>query len=214
VTVPADAPHMSSMTETTAPIPTVADLIDFHSGYGENIEFDDADRNRYTQATCQCGMPLGMHLSLEAHRAQEVEAFVAARVAESFLTVRNQLQQVVDELALHDAPMHIQATLDQVIVENSLRVGLKDPQVEQRVQALREAVAALGLPHGVDFHNQDGSSTFIWQQFRHRVTVYITHGEPYEVEDVPDGPVTPFRSEDPAAVAREVMVLLAAGRDA
>ncbi|HEX9227578.1 MAG TPA: hypothetical protein VF885_13120 [Arthrobacter sp.] len=201
------------MTETTAPAPTVADLIEFHSAYGENIEFDDADHNTYSQETCQCGMPLGMHLSLEAHRAREVEAFIAARVAESFLTVRNQLQQVVDEMALHDVPLHIQATLDQVIVENSLRVGLKDPQVEQRAQALRKAVTALGLPHGVDFHNQDGSATFIWQQFDHRVTVYVTHGAPYEVEDVPNGPVTPFRSDDPAAVAQEVMVLLAAGRD-
>ena len=198
------------MTETTEPTPTVADLIELHSAYGENIEFDDADRNTYSQATCQCGMPLGMHLSLEAHRAQEVEAFVAARLADSFMMVRNQLQQVVDEMALHNVPTHIQATLDQVIIENSLRVGLKDPQVEQRARALRKAVTDLGLPHGVDFHNQDGSATFIWQQFRHRVTVYITHGEPYEVEDVPDGPVTPFRSEDPVAVAQEVMVLLAA----
>lgn len=213
MTVPAGAPHMRGMTETTAPTPTVADLIEFHSAYGEIIEFDDADHNTYSQETCQCGMPLGLHLSLEAHRAREVEAFVAARVAESFLTVRNQLQQVVDEMALHDAPLHIQATLDQVIVVNSLRVGLKDPQVEQRAQALRKAVTALGLPHGVDFHNQDGSATFIWQQFHHRVTVYVTHGAPYEVEDVPNGPVTPFRSDNAHAVAQEIMVLLAAGRD-
>jgi hypothetical protein len=199
------------MTETTAKTPTVADLIDFHSAYGENISFDDADRNTYTQATCQCGMPLGMHLSLEAHRAKEVEAFVAARVAESFLMVRNQLQLVADELALHDAPLHIQADLDQVIVENSLRVGLKDPEVEKRAKALRSAVTELGLPHGVDFHNEDGNATFIWQQFRRRVTVYITHGAPYGVEVVPDGPATPFQSNDPAAVAREVMIQLAAG---
>ena len=201
------------MTETTAPTPTVADLIEFHSGYGPNIEFDDADRNTYSQETCRCGTPLGMHLSLEAHRAKEVEAYLAARLAESFLTVRNQLQLVADELALHDAPLHIQATLDQIMVENSIRVGLPDPEVENRARSLRAAVTALGLPHGVNFYNQDGSATFIWQQFHHRVTVYITHGAPYEVEDVPNGPVTPLRSDDPAAVAQEVMVLLAAGRD-
>lgn len=201
------------MTETTAPTPTVADLIEFHSGYGPNIEFDDADRNTYSQETCRCGTPLGMHLSLEAHRAKEVEAYLAARLAESFLTVRNQLQLVADELALHDAPLHIQATLDQIMVENSIRVGLPDPEVENRARSLRAAVTALGLPHGVNFYNQDGSATFIWQQFHHRVTVYILHGAPYEVEDVPNGPVTPFRSDDPAAVAQEVMVLLAAGRD-
>lgn len=204
---------MEETTEPTPKTPTIAELIEFHSGYGENIEFDDADHITHSQETCQCGHPLGTHLSLEAHRAQELEVFVAARVAESFLTVRNQLQQVVDEMALHDVPTHIQATLDQVIVENSLRVGLKDPQVEQRARALRTAVTALGLPHGVDFHNQDGSATFIWQQFHHRVTVYITHGEPYEVEDVPDGPVTPFRSENPLDAAQEVMILLAAGRE-
>jgi len=33
-----------------------------------------------------------MHLSLEAHRALELEAYVNARVAESFVVVRNQLQ--------------------------------------------------------------------------------------------------------------------------
>lgn len=205
---------MNGMADTTAKTPTIADLIELHSEYGKNIEFDDADRNTYSQETCQCGMSLGMHLSLEAHRAQEVEAYIAARVAESFLTVRNQLQQVSDELALHDAPLHIQATLDQVIVENSLRVGLPDPEVENRARALCSAVTALGLPHGVNFYNQDGSATFIWQQFHHRVTVYVTHGAPYEVENVPDGPVIPFRSDDPAAAAQEVMVLLAAGKDA
>jgi len=155
------------MTETTATTPTVADLIDLHSEYGENIEFDDADHNTYSQETCRCGMPLGMHLSLEDHRAREVEAFVAAQVAESFLTVRNQLQLVADELALHDAPLHIRADLDQIMVENSLRVGLKDPEVENKSRALRKAVTALGLPHGVDFHNEDGSATFIWQRFHH-----------------------------------------------
>lgn len=213
MTAPVPAPHMSGMADTTAQTPTIADLIELHSGYGENIEFDDADHNTYSQETCRCGMPLGMHLSLEAHRVQEAEAFIAARVAESFLTVRNQLQQVADEMELHDVPTHIQATLDQVIVENSLRVGLNDPEVENKARALRTAVTALGLPHGVNFHNQDGSATFIWQQFHHRVTVYVTHGAPYEVEDVPNGPVIPFRNDDPAAVAQEVMVLLAAGRD-
>lgn len=213
MTVAGAALHIIGMTETSAKTPTVADLIEFHSAYGPRIEFDDADRNRYSQETCQCGTPLGMHLSLEAHRAREVEAFVAARVAESFRAVRNQLQQVAEELALHDAPLHIQATLDQVIVVNSLRVGLKDPEVETRAHALRAAVTELGLPHGVDFHNQDGSATFIWQQFHHRVTVYVTHGAPYEVEDVPNGPVTPFRSDDPAEVAAKVAELLS-GRGA
>jgi hypothetical protein len=205
---------MRGMAETTAKTPTIADLIDIHSGYGKNIEFDDADHNTYSQETCRCGMPLGMHLSLEDHRAREVEAFMKTRVAESFLAVRNQLQQVADEMALHEVPLYIQAALDQIIVENSLRIGLPDPVVENRAKALRKAVTDLGLPHGVGFHNQDGSATFIWQQFRHRVTVYVTHGAPYEVEDVPEGPVTPFRSEDPVAVAREVMVLLAAGHGA
>lgn len=200
------------MTSEAAPTPvqTVADLIEMHSGYGKNIEFDDADHNTYSQETCRCGKPLG---SLEDHRAKEVEAYITARLAESFLMVRNQLQQVANELELHDAPLHIQATVDQIMVENSIRLGLPDPEVENRRRALRTAVAELGLPHGVDFYNEDGSATFIWQQFHHRVTVYVTHGAPYEVEDVPNGPVTPFRSDDPAAVAQEVMVLLAAGQD-
>jgi hypothetical protein len=200
-----------STPDGTRPVPTVAELIEFHSVYGEDIEFGDADRNNYTQSTCQCGMPLGMHLSLEAHCAREVEVFINARLAESFLTVRNQLQQLAREMASHEVPAHLQATLDQIIVENSLRVGLKNPEVETRSAALRKAVKDLGLPHGVDFFNKDGSATFIWQLFHHRVTVYITQDEPYEVEEVPNGPVTPFTSEDPETVAREVMVLLAAG---
>jgi hypothetical protein len=202
---------MNGMADTTAKTLTIADLLEMHSAYGENIEFDDADHNTYSQETCQCGTPLGMHLTLEAHRAQEVEAYIAARVAESFLTVRNQLQQVAVEMALLDLPTYIPAMLDQVIVSNSLRVGLPDPEVESRARALRTAVTELGLPHGVNFFNEDGSATFIWQQFHHRVTVYVTHGTPYEVEDVPNGPVTPFRSDNAHAVAQEVMVLLAAG---
>lgn len=196
------------------PIPSVADLIEIHSAYGQDIEFDDADRTTYTQSTCQCGMPLGAHLSLEAHRAREVESFINTRLAESFLTVRNQLQQLATDMATDEAPAHLRATLDQIIVENSLRVGLKIPEVEERSAALRKAVKDLGLPHGVDFFNHDGSATFIWQQFHHRVTVYISHGGPFEVEDVPHGPCVPFASEDPEVVAAEVMRLLTAGKDA
>ncbi|MFF2244272.1 hypothetical protein ACFVTM_08855 [Arthrobacter sp. NPDC058130] len=57
------------MTEPNTVTRAVTDLIELHSAYGENIEFDDADRNTYSPATCRYGMPLGMHLSLEAHRA-------------------------------------------------------------------------------------------------------------------------------------------------
>lgn len=202
------------MTSEERPAPSVADLIEFHSSYGEDIEFDDADRNTYTQSTCQCGMPLGMHLSLEAHRAREVEAFVNTSLAESFLIVRRQLQQLATDMAHHQVPASIQATLDQIIVENSLRVSLKIPQVEERSAALRKAAKDLGLPHGVDFFNQDGSANFIWQQSNHRVTVYIAHGGPYEVEDVPHGPCMPFTSADPETVAAEVLRLLSAGKDA
>lgn len=204
---------MTSTSTEELPAPSVAELIEFHSAYGEDIEFDDADRTTYTQSTCQCGMPLGMHLSLEAHRARELEAFINARVAESFLVVRNQLQQLAGDMASDAIPAHLRATLDQIIVQNSLRVGLKIPEVESRSAALRKAAKDLGLPHGVDFFNHDGSATFIWQQYRHRVTVYISHGGPFEVEDVPEGPCVPFTSEDPEEAAAEVMRLLAAGRE-
>lgn len=124
---------MMTAESTPAPAPTVVGLIELHSGYGKEIEVNDADGRIYAQDTCRCGMPLGLHLSLEAHRAQEVEAFIAARLAESFLTVRNQLMRVAEELALHDALLHIQAMLDQVTVENSIRLGLPDPDVEEKV---------------------------------------------------------------------------------
>lgn len=204
---------MGTMTLPAQSPPSVADLIEFHSAYGEDIEFDDADRNTYTQSTCQCGTPLGIW-TLEEHRALEVQTFLNARLAESFLVVRNQLQQLANDMASEAIPTHLRATLDQIIVENSLRVGLKNPEVEKRSAALRKAVQELGLPHGVDFFNPDGSATFIWQQVHHRVTVYVTHDEPYEVEDVPEGPLVPFTSADPERVAAEVLRLLEAGKDA
>lgn len=204
---------MGSMTTTpetdALPVPSVADLIELHSAYGEPIEFDDADRNTYKQDTCRCGEPLGM--PLEAHRAQAVEAYIQKQLAESFLMVRNQLMGVADELELHDAPMHIQATMDQIIVENSLRLGMHDPEVEGRAETLRTAVRAWGLPYGVSFFSQDGSANFIWQQRHQRTTVYIIRGEPFEVEVVPDGPLTPFRSDDVQTTVLEVKKLLAAG---
>jgi hypothetical protein len=199
--------------ETTAPVPTVADLIELHSDYGKDIEVNDADGRIYTQETCRCGMPLGMHLSLETHRAQALEDYLADQVAESFLAVRGQLQRVADELALHDAPLHIQATLDQVIVENSIRLHLPLPDVAEKVETLRAAAAGAGLPHAVDFFNHDGSANVVWQQPTRRVTVYIAHGTPYELEDVPFGPTIPFSSDDPAAVAAKVAELLS-GEDA
>lgn len=208
---------MGPMTEPSTqeadvlPAPSVADLIELHSAYGKEIEVNDADGRIYAQDTCRCGMPLGMHLSLEDHRAQEIEAYIRKQLTESFLTVRNQLMGVVDELELHDAPMHIQATMDQIIVENSLRLGLYDPEVEGRAETLRTAVRAWGLPYGVSFFNQDGSANFIWQQPNRRFTVYIVHGEPFEVEVVPDGPLTPFRSGDVQETVLEVKKLLAAG---
>ncbi|MBG0738806.1 hypothetical protein IV500_05150 [Paeniglutamicibacter antarcticus] len=62
----------------------VRELLDTHSDYGDDIEFDDADGRTYVQSTCRCGAPLGIHLSLDEHQAQAVETYIDQVVAERF----------------------------------------------------------------------------------------------------------------------------------
>lgn len=62
---------------------TAQEFEDIHSGYGEDISVSDGDGRIYHQETCRCGIPLGMHLSLEAHQAQELERYVQERITES-----------------------------------------------------------------------------------------------------------------------------------
>lgn len=62
---------------------TAQEFEDIHSGYGEDISVSDADGRVYDQETCLCGMPLGMHLSLKTHRAQELECYVQERITEA-----------------------------------------------------------------------------------------------------------------------------------
>lgn len=91
---------------------------DRHCGYGEDIPVSDADGRIYDQETCRCGMPLGMHLSLEGHRAQELERYVQERLTEAagnnhtgvLTRVIAQLAALDGEMRSFDAvPMHIHA---------------------------------------------------------------------------------------------------------
>jgi hypothetical protein len=118
---------------------TAAEFDDMHCGYGEAISVNDADGRIYDQDTCRCGMPLGMHLSLETHRAQEIEKYVLERITK---TAGNNhtgvLTRVIAQIAALDSemndfpsvPMHIHAILDQIGTEAAIDAALPDPRRE------------------------------------------------------------------------------------
>lgn len=62
-----------------------------------------------------------MHYPMETHRAEELEAYVQARLADVVDKYKSTLAglriMVADELELHDAPLHIQTNVEQIIVE-------------------------------------------------------------------------------------------------
>ncbi|MET4143876.1 hypothetical protein [Arthrobacter sp. UYCo732] len=116
---------------------TAAEFDDAHRGYGEPISVNDADGRIYEQETCRCGMPLGMHLSLEAHRAQELEQYVQVRNAEAAghnhtAVLTRVLAQIADldrEMNAFDSiPIHIHAILDQIGTEGAIDAGLPYPR--------------------------------------------------------------------------------------
>ncbi|ACL42231.1 hypothetical protein Achl_4280 (plasmid) [Pseudarthrobacter chlorophenolicus A6] len=116
---------------------TAQQFDELHSGYGEDISVSDADGRVYHQETCQCGMPLGMHLSLEAHRAQELERYVQERIIETAGNNHTEiLTRVVAQIAdleremrdFDSVPMHIHAILDQIGTETAIDAGLPDPR--------------------------------------------------------------------------------------
>lgn len=121
---------------------TAAQFDDRHCGYGEDITVNDADGRLYNQPTCRCGMPLGMHLSLEEHRAQELERYVLERVTEAAGHNHTEvLTRVIAQIADLDremndfpsVPMHIHAILDQIGTEAAIDAGLPRPRREASI---------------------------------------------------------------------------------
>lgn len=115
---------------------TAAEFDDRHSGYGEDISVSDADGRIYDQPTCRCGMPLGMHLSLETHRAQELETYVLDRIDEALAARRSawvSSQSQVADLFLtmqdREAPMYVQSALKQIITDAEVRLHNTFPGV-------------------------------------------------------------------------------------
>lgn len=118
---------------------TATEFDDMHCGYGEPISVNDADGRIYDQDTCRCGMPLGMHLSLEDHRAQEIEKYVQERITKAAGNNHTAvLTRVISQIAALDqemnsfpsVPMHIHAILDQIGTEAAIDAGLPDPRRE------------------------------------------------------------------------------------
>lgn len=116
---------------------TASEFDDAHCGYGQDISVSDADGRVYEQETCRCGMPLGMHLSLEEHRAQELERYVLERITkaagnnhtEVLTRVIAQIAHLEREMAGFDSvPMHIHAILDQIGTEAAIDSDLPDPR--------------------------------------------------------------------------------------
>lgn len=118
---------------------TAQEFEDIHSGYGEDISVSDADGRIYDQETCRCGTPLGMHLTLETHRAQELERYVQERITEAAGNNHTEvLTRVVAQIADLDremgdfgsVPMHIHAILDQIGTEAAIDAGLPYPPAQ------------------------------------------------------------------------------------
>ena len=115
---------------------TAAEFDDIHSCFGDDISVNDADGRIYDQPTCRCGMPLGMHLSLETHRAAELEEYIQGRIDEALSARRtawaNAQYQVADLfLAMQDrdAPLYVQAALEQIITDAEIRMHNTFPGV-------------------------------------------------------------------------------------
>lgn len=115
---------------------TAAEFDDRHSGYGKDISVSDADGRIYDQSTCRCGMPLGLHLSLEDHRADEIEAYIQVRIDEALAARRtewaNSQARVADlflTLQDRDSPLYVQSALEQIITEAEARMHNTFPGV-------------------------------------------------------------------------------------
>ncbi|WP_157365055.1 hypothetical protein [Arthrobacter sp. QXT-31] len=69
---------------------------------------------------------------METHRAEELEAYVQARLADVVDKYKSTLAglriMVADELELHDAPLHIQTNVEQIIVEGWVDLGLPEAE--------------------------------------------------------------------------------------
>lgn len=119
---------------------TAQEFEDIHCGHGNNISVSDADGRVYDQETCRCGQPLGMHLSLEDHRAKELERYVQERITEAAGNNHTEgLARVVAQIAhleremrdFDDIPMHVHAILDQIGTEAAIDAGFPYPREQK-----------------------------------------------------------------------------------
>lgn len=115
---------------------TAAEFDDRHSGYGEDISVNAADGRICDQPTCRCGIPLGMHLSLETHRAQALEGYVLDRIDQALAARRTawvNSQAKVADLFLttqdRDSPLYVQSALQQLIGEAEVQLHNTFPGV-------------------------------------------------------------------------------------
>jgi hypothetical protein len=74
----------------------------------------------------------------------------------------------------------------------------------ERADRLINILSETPLPVPAIFPTYDGGLSLVWQRALHRTTVYIEPDEELQVENVPDGPLEPYCSNDLEKVAEEV----------
>lgn len=85
-------------------------------------------------------------------------------------------------------------------------IGAEPVETEslERAAAIIAKAMERNLEVPVVFPSHEGGVSLIWQTESDRTTVYIEPGEPYEVENVPEGPIEPYTSLDVAEVIESV----------
>ncbi|MCY1231013.1 hypothetical protein D9M72_434490 [compost metagenome] len=74
----------------------------------------------------------------------------------------------------------------------------------ERADRLINILSETPLPLPAVFPTYDGGLSLVWQRDLHRTTVYIEPDEELQVENVPDGPLEPYCSNNFEKVAEEV----------
>ena len=74
----------------------------------------------------------------------------------------------------------------------------------ERADQLINILSRTPLPLPAIFPTYEGGLSLVWQRDVHRTTVYIDPDDEVQVENVPDGPIEPFTSNDLEEVALEV----------
>ncbi len=74
----------------------------------------------------------------------------------------------------------------------------------ERTDQLLHLAVGLSLPQPTIFASLDGGTNLVWDSGDSRTTIYVEPDHPYEVENVPSGPLAPFETIDAEAAVLQV----------